>query len=274
MRLNQYLAHAGLGSRRKCDDLIRSGRIAVNGAPVTELGTQVTPEQQVTLDGKSVEQERLVYWLVNKPPGYLCTNFDPGGHPKAVDLLPHVPQRVYTVGRLDAASEGLLLLTNDGELAQKLTHPRFGIRKTYIVLVAGMVKEEELSRITKGVRLSEGVARAVRVNKVGWRGNASVLEIVLAEGKNREIRRMLAKLGHKVMELRRVAIGPIKLDRLKRGKCRKLQHQEVELLRRVAAQASAADAPKPIRPKQTRPGIKGLRTAPHRRAFGPSFDPT
>jgi 23S rRNA pseudouridine2605 synthase len=233
VRLNKFLADAGLGSRRRCDELIRRGRVALDGRVVTELGVKVEPEQTVTIDGKPLQQQRLVYWLVNKPPGYLCTNFDPGGKPKAVDLLPHVPERVYTVGRLDEASEGLLLLTNDGQLALRLTHPSYGIRKTYHVLVAGLVTDEELQRMARGVRLSEGTARAVRVHKLGTRGNATLLEIVLAEGKNREIRRMLAKLGHKVMELRRVAIGPIKLDRLKRGKCRKLQQDEIALLRRI-----------------------------------------
>jgi 23S rRNA pseudouridine2605 synthase len=135
---------------------------------------------------------------------------------------------------LDEASEGLLLLTNDGDLALKLTHPRFGVRKTYHVLVAGLTTDEELERMVRGVRLSEGVSRAVRVNKLGTRGNATLLEIVLAEGKNREIRRMLAKLGHKVMNLRRVAIGPIKLDRLKRGKCRKLHREEIHVLKKIA----------------------------------------
>jgi 23S rRNA pseudouridine2605 synthase len=160
-------------------------------------------------------------------------------------LIPHVPERVYTVGRLDQASEGLLLLTNDGDLALKLTHPRFGVRKTYVVVVAGLTTHEELERMMKGVRLSEGTARAVRVTKLGTRGQASVLEIVLAEGKNREIRRMLAKLGHKVMELRRVAIGPIRLDRLKRGKCRRLREDEVQKLKRLAESSQrAADSRK------------------------------
>lgn len=240
IRLNKYLADAGLGSRRRCDDLIQRGRIAVEGIPVKELGTKVAPGQEVTIDGKPIHPQRLVYWLVNKPPGYLCTNFDPGGKPKAVDLVPHVPERVYTVGRLDEASEGLLLLTNDGDLALKLTHPRFGVRKTYHVLVAGLTTDQELERMVRGVKLSEGTARALRVNKLANRGNATLLEIVLAEGKNREIRRMLAKLGHKVMNLRRVAIGPIKLDRLKRGKCRKLHGDEIGLLKKIAGSKQQA----------------------------------
>jgi 23S rRNA pseudouridine2605 synthase len=251
IRLNKFLADAGLGSRRRCDELIQRGRIAIDGVPVKELGTKVAPDQEVTIDGKTIERQRLVYWLVNKPPGYLCTNFDPGGKPKAVDLVPHVSERVYTVGRLDEASEGLLLLTNDGDLALKLTHPRFGVRKTYHVLVAGLTTDEELERMVRGVRLSEGTARAIRVNKLGNRGSATLLEIVLAEGKNREIRRMLAKLGHKVMTLRRVAIGPIKLDRLKRGKCRKLHREEIHFLKRIASGKKLWHGDSPEKPERS-----------------------
>jgi 23S rRNA pseudouridine2605 synthase len=240
VRLNKYLADAGLGSRRRCDGLIQTGRITVDGVTVTELGTKVGPDQTVAVEGKPLKPQRLVYWLINKPSGYISTNFDPGGKPKVLDLVPHVPERVYTVGRLDEASEGLVLLTNDGDLALKLTHPRYGIEKTYEVLVAGKPTEDELQRMTRGIRLSEGTARARHVRRVGVRGDATLLEIVLSEGKNREIRRMLAKLGHKVMELRRIAIGPIKIDRLKRGKCRRLGEDEVNVLKRITAKTPQA----------------------------------
>src|SRR5262245_56813544 len=136
-RLNKYLAHAGVGSRRHCDDLIAAGRVTVDGVAVRELGTRVGPDQQVAVDGKTIEVEKLVYWLVNKPRGYLCTNHAPDGRPRALVLVEHVPQRVYTVGRLDEDSEGLLLMTNDGDLAFKLMHPRFGVHKTYLAQVAG-----------------------------------------------------------------------------------------------------------------------------------------
>ena len=233
IRLNKYMADAGVGSRRYCDQLILRGRVNVNGVRISELGTKVDPEHKVTVDGKPIKPQQHVYWVVNKPKGYLCTNHDPGGRPIVLDLIPHVDERVYTVGRLDDDSEGLILLTNDGDLALKLTHPRFGITKTYIVLVAGLTTEEELKRMTTGVRLSEGVARALRVERIARQGNASLLKIVLAEGKNREIRRMLAKLGHKVMELRREAIGPVRIDRLKRGKCRRLSLSELDALKRL-----------------------------------------
>src|SRR5947208_2557860 len=150
-RLNKYLAHAGVGSRRHCDDLITAGRVRVDGAVVRELGTRIDPEKQtVNVDGKDLTTERPAYWLVNKPRGYLCTNHDPAGRPLAVDLVEHVPQRVYTVGRLDEDSEGLLLLTNDGDLAFKLMHPRFGVEKTYLVHVAGHPEREDLQRLPKG----------------------------------------------------------------------------------------------------------------------------
>src|SRR2546422_727153 len=135
-RLNKLLAHAGVGSRRQCDELIRAGRVAVDDLPVHDLGTKVDADRQrVALDGQPVKLEKLVYWLVNNPRGVLCTNFDPAGRTRAIDLVPHVEQRVYTVGRLDEASEGLLLLTNDGDLAFRLMHPRFGVEKTYLVQV-------------------------------------------------------------------------------------------------------------------------------------------
>src|ERR1051326_6314764 len=137
-RLNKLLAHAGVGSRRACDDLIPAGRVTVDGQKVRELGVRVDPDQQkICVDDVPIKTERLVYWLVNKPRGHLCTNFDPSRRPLALDLIPHVEQRVYTVGRLEENSEGLLLLTNDGDLAHRLMHPRFGIEKSYLVQVAG-----------------------------------------------------------------------------------------------------------------------------------------
>lgn len=247
-RLNKYLAGAGFGSRRRCDELIAAGRVAVGGVRA-EAGRQVDEGDAVTVDGKPVEAQRHVYWALNKPPGYLCTNHDPAGRPRAIDLLLHVPERIYTVGRLDEDSEGLLLLTNDGELAQRLTHPRFGVEKTYLVQVAGRPKAEALQKLTQGVYLSEGLARAKRVKRLRDQGQSAWLQIVLAEGKNREIRRMLAKLGHKVLHLKRIAIGPIRLDRLKSGKCRKLSLPELKTLKKIA---EAAGRPDPSGPKASR----------------------
>jgi 23S rRNA pseudouridine2605 synthase len=238
-RLNKLLAHAGVGSRRHVEELIAAGRVTVDGQAVRELGTKVDPEgQRVTVDGQPVKLERPVYWVVNKPRGYLCTNEDPAGRPRAIDLVPHVEQRVYTVGRLDEDSEGLLLLTNDGDLAHRLMHPRFGVEKTYLVQVAGHPSREDVRQLLHGVWLSDGHVRARRVKVMKSQGDSTWVQVVLSEGKNREIRRMLARLNHRVLRLRRVAIGPVLLDQLPRGKARKLSLLEVNALRRIAGKAA------------------------------------
>ena len=230
-RLNKYLAHAGLGSRRHCEQLILAGRVAIDGRPVRELGTRVSPEHTVTVDGDPIKGERNVYWAVNKPRGYICSNRDPSGRPLAVDLVPHVRQRVYTVGRLDEDSEGLLLLTNDGDLAHRLMHPRFGVHKTYLVQVAGKPTRDDVQKLLKGVWLADGFVKARSVKMLKKQGESTWLRVVLNEGKNREIRRMLAKLGHKVMRLKRIAIGPIDLGRLRTGKARPIMGKELHTLR-------------------------------------------
>jgi 23S rRNA pseudouridine2605 synthase len=233
-RLQKILAHAGIGSRRQCEDLITAGRVSVEGRTVRQLGTRVDPEQRICVDGQPVKTERLVYWLLNKPRGYLCTNHDPARRPLALDLVPHISQRVYTVGRLDEDSEGLLLLTNDGDLAFRLMHPRFGVEKTYVVLVAGSPSKEDIEQLLKGVWLSDGHVRARHVKRLKSQGESSWLRIVLSEGKNREIRRMLARLGHKVLRLKRTALGPVELGRLVAGKARRLTGPELIALRRAA----------------------------------------
>ncbi len=235
-RLNKFLAHAGVGSRRHCDTLIGAGRVKVNGKTVTDLATKVDPElHKVHVDGAPVKTERPVYWVVHKPVGYLCTNHDPSQRPLALDLIPHVDQRVYTVGRLDEGSEGMLLMTNDGDLAHKLMHPKFQIEKTYQALVAGSPSPADLERLLDGVWLSDGKVRAKKVRRIKSQGESTWLRIVLCEGKNREIRRMLAKLGHKVQRLKRIAIGPILLDKLPKGKSRKLSLPELETLQKLVA---------------------------------------
>jgi 23S rRNA pseudouridine2605 synthase len=240
-RLQKVLAHAGLGSRRACEELIIQGRVSINGEIIRVLGTRVDPASaRVAVDGEPIKQETMVYYAVNKPKGYVSTNFDPSGRPRVVDLLPEIPQRVYTVGRLDEDSTGLLILTNDGELANRLAHPRYGVEKLYRALVAGLPTREMLAKLTEGVWLSDGKVRAKRVRIVGRQGQATNLELVLAEGKKREIRRMLSKLGHKVMSLNRIAVGPISLKGLSVGECRSLSRNEVDLLRKVAAGVSVS----------------------------------
>ena len=257
-RLQKILAHAGVGSRRACEELILQGRVTVGGHVIKELGTKVDlGDKSVAVDGQKIQQERLVYFAVNKPKGYVSTNNDPSGRPRVLDLLPEMAQRVYTVGRLDEMSVGLMLLTNDGELANKLAHPKFGVEKLYRVIVAGTPERETLNQLTEGIWLAEGKVRAKRVRAVAKKGDATILELVLAEGKNREVRRMLAKLGHKVMMLTRVAVGPITLKGLAAGQCRPLTGREVDLLRRVAAGEPVpmpwATADRRPRPEMDRP---------------------
>lgn len=234
-RLQKVLALAGLGSRRKCEQLITTGRVEVDGQTVIELGTRVDPHaQEIRVDGEPLAKARLVYYLVNKPPGVVSTNYDPAGRPRVIDLIPPSRERIYTVGRLDMSSEGLILVTNDGELANQLTHPRYGVQKTYNALVAGEPTREDLEQLTSGVHLAEGVARATRVAVKSSHKDSTSLEIVLQEGKNREIRRLLARVGHKVLKLRRVAIGHLKLKNLPPGEFRRLTRDEVQQLRREA----------------------------------------
>ncbi|MBI3822914.1 MAG: rRNA pseudouridine synthase [Planctomycetes bacterium] len=237
-RLNKFLAHAGLGSRRHCESLIRGGRVSIDGKVVTDLATRVDPQQEVKLDGEPIHTEKFVYWLVNKPRGYLCTNHDPSRRPLAIDLVPQISQRVYTVGRLDEDSEGLLLLTNDGDLANRLMHPRYGVEKAYLVLVAGNPSPEDLKKLLDGVYLAEGHVKARNVKRLKRQGNSTWMRIVLSEGKNREIRRMLAKLDHKVLRLKRMEIGPLEIGNLKPGKSRPLSLTELKNLKRLADHAT------------------------------------
>ncbi len=240
-RLQKVLAHAGLGSRRGCEQLILQGRVSINGEVIRQLGTRVDPARaRITVDGEPIKLESMVYYAVNKPKGYVSTNSDPSGRPRVVDLLPEIPERVYTVGRLDEASTGLLILTNDGDLANQLAHPRYGVEKLYRALVAGLPTPEMMAKLTEGVWLSDGKVRAKRARIVSRQGQATTLELVLAEGKKREIRRMLSKLGHKVMSLHRIAVGPISLKGLSVGECRSLSRHEVELLHKVAAGESVS----------------------------------
>jgi 23S rRNA pseudouridine2605 synthase len=236
-RLQKVLAAAGLGSRRQCEELITAGRVEVDRRVVTELGTRVDPlRQQIRVDGDALTIARLEYYAVNKPRGVVSTNRDPAGRPRVIDLLPDkITTRLFTVGRLDLASEGLILLTNDGELANRLTHPRYGVAKTYRATVAGEPDRQTLLKLHRGVRLAEGVARAERAQIVSRHGRSTVLEMVLREGKNREIRRILARVGHKVLSLTRTAVGPVRLGDLPSGAARRLTREEVAALRKAAA---------------------------------------
>ncbi len=238
-RLQKILAAAGLGSRRQCEELIRTGRVEVDRHVVTELGTRADPAtQEIRVDGTALSRPQLVYFAVYKPAGVVTTNRDPSGRQRVVDLLPPTNERLFPVGRLDLHSEGLILLTNDGELANKLTHPRYGIPKTYRVLIAGHPTREVLDKLLEGVHLAEGVARARRVTVRKQFKQSAVLEMVLEEGRNREIRRVLAKVGHKVLRLMRISVGPIRLGKLTPGAHRRLSRIEIDALRQATGKKS------------------------------------
>ena len=232
-RLQKVLAAAGLGSRRQCEELISDGRVEIDRQVVTELGTKVDPDsQEVRVDGTALPKRKKVYYAVNKPTGVVSTNRDQAGRPRVIDLLPPSDNRLFTIGRLDMNSEGLILVTNDGELANRLTHPRYGVEKTYRVTVAGVPGREVLSQLRKGVHLAEGIARVSEIRIKSRHKESAVLEMVLREGRNREIRRVLAKMGHKVMRLTRTAVGPIRLAKLPLGAVRPLSRQEISALKK------------------------------------------
>lgn len=226
-RLQKALAAAGIGSRRDCEELIQQGRVEVDQQVVTELGTKVDPlRQEIRVDGTVLKQPKRAYYVLNKPIGVVSTNFDPSGRTRIIDLLPS-EERLFPVGRLDRSSEGLIVVTNDGAFANRLTHPRYGVEKTYHVRVAGSPSEKELLRLRKGIHLSDGLAKVVSLRVKGRHKQSTDLEIVLNEGKNREIRRILARVGHKVLALKRTAVGTLKLGEMPPGAWRKLLPQEV-----------------------------------------------
>jgi len=231
------LAAAGLGSRRTCEELITAGRVEVDRKVVTQLGTRIDPLQsEVRVDGEKLPSPKRVVYMLNKPVGVVTTNYDPTGRPRVVDLVPG-EQRLFAIGRLDRMSEGLILVTNDGGLANLLAHPRYGVEKRYLVQVAGVPSQELLDKIRRGITLAEGRVHAKRVEIRSQHKQSAVLEMTLDEGKNREIRRMLARLGHKVHQLKRVAIGPLSLGNLLPSQWRQLSWTEIEGLRQGAIQA-------------------------------------
>lgn len=232
VRLQKFLAAAGLGSRRHCEEYISAGRVTVDGDVVTELGTTVDPTQQkVCVDFEPVRAQSKRYYLLNKPPGCVCTTRDPAGRPRALDLIDDERARLFTVGRLDENSRGLLLVTNDGELANRLAHPRYGLRRIYQIQVVGNPSPDILAQLKKGMHFAEGHFRVRDVRRVGTRGKSTFLELTLTEGQNREIRRLMARVGHKVIDLQRVGFGPLKLGKLEEGRYRPLRPSEIDELR-------------------------------------------
>jgi 23S rRNA pseudouridine2605 synthase len=234
-RIQKVLARAGVASRRAIEEMILEGRIRVNGTRV-ELGRRIDPaKDEVEVDGSRVPlRADLVYYLMNKPVGVVTTASDEAGRETVLDLLDDVEARVYPVGRLDLDSEGAVVLTNDGDLALRLTHPRFGVEKTYLAEVEGSVKERTVRRIARGVELEEGPAAATRVRLVERIPGGSLVELSIAEGKKRQVRRMFEAVGHPVRRLVRTAIGPLMLGRLKPATYRRLRPDEVRALYRAA----------------------------------------
>lgn len=228
-RLQKLLASAGFGSRRACEELITTGRVTIDGKTVTELGTRANIEtQKVAVDGDRLKVHRKLYYLVNKPPGCLCTNSDPAGRTRVIDLLPPSDARLFTVGRLDEGTEGLLLVTNDGELAHRLAHPKFQVERVYKATIAGVPTSETLDELRRGFFFDEGKFKVRDLRNIRPKGSSTILDVVMTEGQNREVRRLFARVGHKVMQLRRIAFGPLKLGDLELGAYRPLRSEELQ----------------------------------------------
>lgn len=248
-RLQKVLAAAGLGSRRSCEELIVSGRVEIDRKTVTELGVRVTRDQEIRVDGQKLARPKRQYYALHKPTGVISTNRDPSGRLRVIDLIDS-HERLFAVGRLDKSSEGLILVTNDGELAQRLTHPKYEVEKTYRVEVAGQVEQASIEKLQAGVHLAEGFARVARVRIRKVHPRSTELEIVLKEGRNREVRRLLAAIGHKVERLTRIAIGPLRLGDLPAGAHRALSRDEVrQLMEAAQGAASKRKGAKPSGPK-------------------------
>ncbi|MDP9118851.1 MAG: rRNA pseudouridine synthase [Actinomycetota bacterium] len=232
-RLQRILARAGYGSRRACEQLIAEGRVTLNGNMAT-LGDRADPvEAEVRVDGLEVNLDPNVkYYALHKPPGVVTTMRDPQGRPDIRGFLPESP-RIFPVGRLDRDTEGLLLLTNDGDLANALTHPRFGVDKEYLAEVEGVPTPRHVGQLLRGVELEDGPARAKSARVAGRSGDRGAVRLVMTEGRKREVRRLLAAVGLPVTRLVRVRVGPIRLGGLPPGERRELTHDEVVALRRV-----------------------------------------
>jgi 23S rRNA pseudouridine2605 synthase len=238
-RLQKIMAARGIASRRKAEEIIAAGRVTLNGKVVTERGTKADPEQdEICVDGKRLEKrERLRYFVLNKPKGYVTTVSDPEGRPTVMDLLGKRGERVYPVGRLDYASEGLLLMTNDGALAQRLMKAGSHVPKTYRVKVSGKPDEKAIARLRAGVTIALEDGRRVKTSPAKIRlvenGANPWYEVVLIEGRNRQIRRVFEEVGHHVEKIKRVQLGPLVLD-VELGKFRELKEREIEELKRAA----------------------------------------
>jgi 23S rRNA pseudouridine2605 synthase len=236
MRLAKYLAHCGVASRRRAEELIAAGRVKLDGAPITDPARDVDGSSAVEVDGRAVTLEPHEIWMVNKPVGVVSTAREPGRRRAIVELV-ESQQRLYPVGRLDADSTGLILLTNDGELANRLTHPRYGVDRTYRVKLRWAVTETQLRRLRRGVQLDDGPTAPARVQRVSPRA----IEITISEGRKRQVRRMVEAVGNDVTALTRVRFGSLELGSLPEGRARRLRRPEVRRLWKDARLVEGSD---------------------------------
>jgi pseudouridine synthase len=232
VRLQKIISQAGVTSRRKAEDLIREGRVRINGKTVFELGTKADPDHDtIDVDGKRIEPKLpRISVLLNKPDGYITSLRDPEGRPTVKKLVDNIPVRLYPVGRLDYHTEGLLILTNDGDLAQKIEHPSHALEKIYLAKVKGVPEESKLNKLRAGIVLEGRKTLPSKIKVIETRKNAW-LEITIREGRQNQIRNMFEEIGHPVLKLKRVAIGSIRDDNLKPGEYRMLKPQEIKVLR-------------------------------------------
>ena len=234
MRLNKYIASAGICSRRKADDLIAAGNVKVNGAVIRTMGYDVAEGDRVSVNGREIEAEqKKICVAVNKPMGYITSMEDDRERAVVAELVRDIPERLFPVGRLDYNTTGLLLMTNDGDLAYRLTHPKHEIYKTYIAEVTGVISDARLAKLRKGVDIGGFVTSPAKVRVVKQNPRSTVVEISIREGKNRQVRKMFAAVGNRVTALERISIGEIRLGHLKTGHYRKLTPREMEYLKSV-----------------------------------------
>ena len=234
MRINKYLAECGIASRRASEQIILDGRVKINGKIVVQLATEVKDSDVVTLDGKKINPvEDKVYIMLHKPKGYVCTVSDELGRKTVMDLLNSLDKRVFPVGRLDFDTEGLLLLTNDGDLSNRITHPRNEITKTYVAKIEGEISQDDLAKLRKGIIIDGRKTNRAKVVLVEFKDNISRIRITISEGRNRQVRRMFEAVGKEVIFLKRERIGDLKLGGLQRGKWRYLTDEEVNYLKYV-----------------------------------------
>ncbi|MGG3450068.1 pseudouridine synthase [Domibacillus aminovorans] len=239
-RLQKVIAQAGIASRRKAEQLIEEGKVTVNGKKVTELGTKVGLNDEVEVEGVPIERERKVYYLFYKPRGIISAVTDDKNRKTVVDYFPYVEERIFPVGRLDYDTSGLLLMTNDGEFANLMTHPRYQMDKTYIVKTEGIVERHLLKRIMSGLQLEDGKTAPAKVKElaIDRKKNRSLLEVTIHEGRNRQVRRMFETIGHPVQKLRRERFAHLTLHGLNAGEYRELTAHEVKQLRTLAETGS------------------------------------